>query len=99
MAVDAGHESRLSYLFQRYILIQSMNTSTVTVKGQIVIPSRLRRKYGIKKGTRICFYDRDGEIGMIPVTEDSIDANVGFLETKGKLLQALRREKQSELEK
>jgi len=27
--------------------------SYVTVKGQIVIPSQIRRKFGIKEGTRV----------------------------------------------
>ena len=27
--------------------------SYMTVKGQIVIPSKIRRKFGIKEGTRI----------------------------------------------
>lgn len=30
-----------------------MDRSVVTVKGQVVIPFRLRRKFGIKKGTQV----------------------------------------------
>jgi len=33
-----------------------------TVKGQIVIPAALRRKYGIKAGTLIIVSDNDEEI-------------------------------------
>ena len=75
-----------------------MLTSTVTVKGQVVIPSKLRRKYGIKKGTRVLFSDQDGEIRLLPLTPDSIDANIGFLQTRGKLLKALQKEKRLERE-
>jgi AbrB family looped-hinge helix DNA binding protein len=44
--------------------------SHVTVKGQIVIPAALRRKYGIKAGTKIQVYDADGHIILKPVTEE-----------------------------
>jgi AbrB family looped-hinge helix DNA binding protein len=75
-----------------------METSIVTVKGQVVIPAKLRRKYGIKSGTRIHFYENNGEIRMVPVTHELIDANIGFLGTKGKLRRALAEEKKKERE-
>jgi len=39
-----------------------METSITTSKGQVVIPKRLRRKYGIKPGTKVGFIDKNGEI-------------------------------------
>ena len=33
-----------------------MDKSVVTVKGQVVIPSKLRRKFNIKKGTQVYLY-------------------------------------------
>ena len=69
-----------------------MDTSIVTTKGQVVIPSKLRRRYGIRNGTRIHFYEKEGEIRMIPLTHDLVDSNIGFLGTKGKLLKALAEE-------
>jgi AbrB family looped-hinge helix DNA binding protein len=32
-----------------------MDKSVVTVKGQVVIPSKLRRRFGIKRGTQVYF--------------------------------------------
>lgn len=75
-----------------------MDTSIVTTKGQVVIPSKLRRRYGIRNGTRIHFYEKEGEIRMIPLTHDLVDSNIGFLGTKGKLLKALAEEKKKERE-
>lgn len=75
-----------------------MEVSVVTTKGQVVIPAKLRRKYGIKIGTKIQFADENGEIIMLPLTEDTIDKNIGFLGTKGKLLKKLLEEKKSERE-
>ena len=75
-----------------------METSVVTTKGQIVIPSKLRRKYNIKNGTVIHFYDDKGEIKLVPVTAEMIKSNYGILDTKGKLLKALGEEKKKEHE-
>jgi AbrB family looped-hinge helix DNA binding protein len=75
-----------------------MGTSVVTSKGQVVIPSKLRRKYGIKNGTRVHFYEVNGEIRIVPVTPELIDKNIGLLKTKGKLMRALQEEKKRERE-
>ncbi len=75
-----------------------MDKSVVTVKGQIVIPSRLRRKFGIKKGTQVFLYDRDGEIVIKPLTDQYLRSMAGFTGTKGKLLKALMDEKARERE-
>ncbi|MBU2446978.1 MAG: AbrB/MazE/SpoVT family DNA-binding domain-containing protein [Bacteroidetes bacterium] len=75
-----------------------MEVGYVTSKGQVVIPSRLRRKYGIKNGTRINFYEESDGIKIIPVTHDVIESNVGFMRTNGKLLKALMEEKKKERE-
>ncbi len=41
-----------------------------TEKGQVVIPVVLRRKYGIKKGTRIQFIEKEGQIILNPLTPE-----------------------------
>ena len=75
-----------------------MDTSIVTVKGQIVISARLRRKLGIKRGTQVYLYERDGEIVVIPVTDEYIRSLAGVTKTKGRLLKALMAEKAKERE-
>ncbi|HHT9125810.1 MAG TPA: AbrB/MazE/SpoVT family DNA-binding domain-containing protein [Candidatus Brocadiia bacterium] len=75
-----------------------METTTVTVKGQIVIPSRIRRRYGIKKGTRVCLIERNGEIILKPITQEYIRKLAGILDGKGKALKALMKEKERERE-
>ena len=72
--------------------------SIVTTKGQVVIPSKLRKKYGIKNGTKIHFYEAGDEIRIVPITHDMIKSNAGFMGTKGKLLKALMDEKKRERE-
>jgi AbrB family looped-hinge helix DNA binding protein len=75
-----------------------MDKSVVTVKGQVVIPSKLRRRFGIKKGTQVCFYEREGEMVIRPVTDEYLRSLAGVTGTKGKLLKALMDEKAKERE-
>jgi AbrB family looped-hinge helix DNA binding protein len=75
-----------------------MDKSVVTVKGQVVIPSKLRRRFGIKKGTQVYFYERDGEMVIRPVTDQYLRSLAGITGTKGKLLKALMEEEAKEQE-
>lgn len=54
----------------------------VTSKGQVVVPARLRRKFGIKAGTRLNFTEADGQIVIQPVTREFIDSFCGLFKAK-----------------
>ena len=54
-------------------------------KGQFVIPSSLRRKYGIKVGTKILVCDDGDQIIRKPVTEQYLKGLQGTLKGKGAL--------------
>ena len=56
-----------------------MYIAQTTLKGQIVIPVDLRRKYKIKKGSRFSVLDKEGEIVLKPLPEDPIEVACGFL--------------------
>jgi AbrB family looped-hinge helix DNA binding protein len=56
-----------------------------TIKGQIVIPATLRRKYGIKNGTKIIVTDIGDAIVLKPVTEQYLKNLQGSLKGKGGL--------------
>ena len=73
-----------------------MDTTTVTSKGQIVIPARIRKRYKIDKGTKICFMERGGELALRPVTAETIRRAMGSVKTGGKALRALMDEKKRE---
>ena len=75
-----------------------MDKAVVTVKGQVVIPSKLRRRFGIKKGTQVYLYEKDDAIVIKPITDDYIHKMAGSSGTKGKLLKALMEEKAKERE-
>jgi AbrB family looped-hinge helix DNA binding protein len=75
------------------------NTALVTTKGQVVIPSRIRRKLNIKKGTRLYIEEKNNEIILRPITSSYIDGLAGILPTRGKLSKALLKERAAEKER
>jgi len=80
----------------KYNLEAAMETYS-TVKGQIVIPSSLRRKYGIKPGTKIHIYEENGRIVLQPITREYIRSLRGILKGSGAmkvLLEERKRERE-----
>ena len=75
------------------------DTTVVTTKGQVVIPSRIRKKYDIKKGTKLYVEEKGEYIVLKPITEEYFEKLAGILPTKGKLSKALLQERQDEKER
>jgi AbrB family looped-hinge helix DNA binding protein len=71
--------------------------ATATSKGQIVIPSSIRRKFGIKEGTRIQIDvdEEEKKIILRPITREYIHSLRGKYRGKG-LLKSLMAEKKRE---
>jgi AbrB family looped-hinge helix DNA binding protein len=71
--------------------------SYATAKGQIVIPAVLRRKFGIKEGTRIEIEadDKARSIILRPITRDYVHSLRGKHKGKG-LLKMLMADKKIE---
>jgi AbrB family looped-hinge helix DNA binding protein len=63
--------------------------STVTTKGQLVIPSKLRRKYSIKKGTQVAFLEQENRLVLQPLTAEFIRSLRGSLSGEPSALKAL----------
>lgn len=58
-----------------------MDVAYVTTKGQLVIPVRIRRKLGIKPGTKVCFVERGSDILFQPVTKQYMRSMSGMLKS------------------
>jgi AbrB family looped-hinge helix DNA binding protein len=71
--------------------------TTTTSKGQIVIPSSIRRRLGIKEGTRIRIEENGNEIILKPITREYVHSLRGKFRGKG-LMKALMSEKKRERE-
>ena len=73
-------------------------SSKVTSKGQVVIPKKLREKYGIRTATAVRWIEKDQGILMVPESEDPIVAARGMLKGSG-ILKAFMKEKRREKQK
>ena len=75
-----------------------METSTLTIKGQIVIPSKIRRKRGLKKGSKIGFIESGDNVILQPLDKGYYKSLIGIGGTKGKALKSLLDDKKKERE-
>jgi AbrB family looped-hinge helix DNA binding protein len=48
-------------------MVKNDLTCTITGKGTVTIPAEIRRKYGLKKGSRVKFIETDGGILLVPI--------------------------------
>ena len=71
--------------------------TTATSKGQIVIPASIRRRLGIREGTRIKIEEHGDEIILKPITREYVHRQRGKFRGKG-LMKALLAEKKRERE-
>jgi AbrB family looped-hinge helix DNA binding protein len=55
------------------------STAVISAKGQIVIPSNLRKRYGMKEGTTVVFEEDHGRLVLAPSNFDAIFALGGSL--------------------
>jgi AbrB family looped-hinge helix DNA binding protein len=69
-----------------------------TIKGQVVIPARLRKKFNIKAGTKIHVIEGEDEIILKPITRTFYDKLRGSLKGKG-VLKALAEDRARERER
>ena len=71
--------------------------TTATKKGQIVIPSKIRRQFEIKEGTRIQIdvNEKDHSIILKPITREYINSLRGKFKGRG-LMKELMEEKKNE---
>jgi AbrB family looped-hinge helix DNA binding protein len=72
--------------------------ATMTSKGQIVVPARLRRRYGLKPGVKVFFIERQDEILFQPLTKEYIRSVHGMLTSKTSVTQELLNERKKEID-
>lgn len=76
-----------------------MTITTMTTKGQIVIPAAIRRHLNITPATRLSITESGGKVILQPLTEAYFDQVAGILNTKGSLLSDFLKERQLEKER
>lgn len=70
--------------------------STVTSKGQLVIPAKLRRKFGIRKGTRVALLEEGNHLILQPLTHEFIRSLRGSLKGEPSPLKFLLEDRKRE---
>ena len=81
---------------------ESKITARITTNGRLTIPSRLRRRFGIKPGTRVNFMEEGDRIIFQPVTREYINSFCGIFKQKPgekSVVQELMGERRAEREK
>jgi AbrB family looped-hinge helix DNA binding protein len=75
-----------------------MQTSTMTVKGQILVPAKIRKRRGMKKGTTIIFIEKGDDVIIKALDQNYFENLAGILGTEGEILKSLMEEKKTERE-
>ena len=70
--------------------------TTVSSKGQIVIPAELRAELGIATGTRVAIQRQDNHLILQPITEEFIDSLMGCCKGEPSLVEFREREHRKE---
>jgi AbrB family looped-hinge helix DNA binding protein len=70
--------------------------STVTTKGQLVIPAKLRRKYAIREGTQVAFVEEENRLVLQPLTPEFVKSLRGSLKADPSALKLLLEDRKKE---
>lgn len=55
-----------------------METSVLTIKGQLLIPKRIRNKYGIKSGIKVAFLETPQGVVLKPMDTAYFESFAGL---------------------
>lgn len=73
-----------------------METSVLTTKGQLLIPKRIRNKYGIKSGVKVIFEETEKGVVIRPMNEEYFNSFMGIIKSTGNLKEEMRKMKEEE---
>ncbi len=73
-----------------------METSILTTKGQLLIPKRIRTKYGITSGIKVIFEETEKGVIIRPMNEEYFNSFRGIFKATGKLKEEMKKMKDEE---
>jgi len=68
-------------------------------KGWVVIPSALRKKYGLKPGATVQVVDYGGVLALVPALKNAVKDGAGILRGEDSLTAAIIEEHRKERER
>ncbi len=74
-----------------------METSVLTSKGQLLIPKRLRDKYGIEPGIKVIFEETPDGVLVKPMNDQFFKQYIGILKGNGNLKEEMKQLKEEEI--
>ena len=75
-----------------------MQETTITRKGQVVIPAGIRKKYDIQPGQKFLVRDSEGEIFLTPIKILPLEKAQGWLKTEKSVSDLLKESRSLEKE-
>lgn len=73
-----------------------MDTVKVLIKGQVVIPAQMRKKYDIQPGNFLQIFEYGNLIYLVPPAKDPLKEAMGCLSQKPSLSRALLKERKKD---
>jgi len=73
-----------------------MKTATLSVKGQIVVPAKIRKKLGLRKGSLVAIIEEPDGFCVRPVERKYFEQYAGLLPGKGRATKALLEDRRKE---
>ncbi len=73
-----------------------METSVLTPKGQLLIPKRIRTKYGINAGVKVIFEETENGVIIRAMNEDYFNSFRGIFKATGNLKEEMKEMKNEE---
>jgi len=73
-----------------------MDTVKVLIKGQVVIPAQMRKKYDIQPGNLLQIFEYGNLIYLVPPAKDPLKEAMGCLPQKPSLSRALLKERKKD---
>jgi AbrB family looped-hinge helix DNA binding protein len=73
--------------------------TTVSVRGQTVIPRHIREELGITPATRLEWKISNGAIIVLPIPADPVQSSIGILKGRGPSTSDLLAERKADREK
>jgi len=73
-----------------------MKTVNVLAKGQIVIPADIRKKHGIKPGSKINIFEFGNVLYLVPPSGDPVKDAMGCLPMNPSLSEQLLKERRKD---
>jgi len=59
-----------------------LHKTSLSTRGQIVIPVQIRNKLDLKPGTKFAVYDLDGKLVLVPELDNPVEHGLGFFNKK-----------------